>query len=123
MLRNEGERLTRVVVSTPRDEYFGVNDREAHNFNETADPDRTRAQFGRLKSILVDSGVDVVDAPEMDRHPNSVFTRDVSLCTPRGFIKLRMGLESRRGEEDWMARILTESLGSLGPHTWRQHQV
>jgi dimethylargininase len=110
MLTSEGDRLTRVVVSTPGDEYFGVSDCEAHNFNEAADPERTRAQFGRLKSILEESGCDVIDRPELRAHPNSVFTRDVSLCTPRGFIKLRMGLESRRGEEDWMAEILT-SLG------------
>jgi dimethylargininase len=34
----------------------------------------------------------------------------VALSTPRGFIKLRMGLEGRRGEEEWMAQIL-EALG------------
>jgi dimethylargininase len=107
MLRNEGDRLVRVVVSTPGNEYFGVSDREAHNFNEVADPDRTQAQFGRLKSILEESGCDVIDQPELRQHPNSVFTRDVSLCTPIGFIKLRMGLESRWGEEEWMAQILT----------------
>ena len=116
MLRNEGDRLARVVVSTPGDEYFGVSDCEAHNFNEAADTDRTRAQFGRLKSILEETGCDVVDRAELQGHPNSVFTRDVSLCTPRGFIKLRMGLESRRGEEEWMAQILT----SLGEPLSRQ---
>jgi dimethylargininase len=106
MLKDEGERLTRVVICSPSDAYFGVSDCEAHNFNETADPQRTRAQFARLVSILESAGCDVVDRPELEGHPNSVFTRDASLCTPGGFIKLRMGLESRRGEEEWMARIL-----------------
>ena len=47
--------------------------------------------------------------PELAGHPNSVFTRDVSVVTPKGYIKLRMGLPARRGEEEWMAQIL-ESL-------------
>ena len=37
---------------------------------------------------------------------SQVFTRDIALCTPNGYIKLRMGLASRRDEEDWMASIL-----------------
>jgi dimethylargininase len=52
----------------------------------------------------------VIRIPELACHPNSVFTRDTSLVTPKGYVRLRMGLESRRGEEDWMANHL-ESLG------------
>jgi dimethylargininase len=50
------------------------------------------------------------DVPELTNHPNSVFTRDTALCTPQGYIKLRMGLAARRGGEEWMAEIL-ESIG------------
>ncbi len=109
MLRDEGERLTRVVVSTPRQEYFRIADPRAHNVNQVADPARTRAQHGALVAALERSGARVEDAPELSGHPNSVFTRDVSLVTPRGYIQLRMGLPSRRGEEIWMASFLESS--------------
>jgi dimethylargininase len=106
MLRNEGDRLTRVVVSTPRQAYFAISDPKAHNVNELADPDTTRAQHGELQDVMRRAGAEVVDVPELERHPNSVFTRDVSLVTPEGYIELRMGLATRRGEASWMARAL-----------------
>jgi len=110
MLRNEGDRLSRVVVCSPGDEYFHVGDLKAHSIVERADPDRAKQQHDALKSCLADFGAQVIDVPELAGHPNSVFTRDTALCTPRGYIRLRMGLETRQGEEEWMARILT-SLG------------
>ncbi len=110
MLRDEGERLRRVVVSTPRREYFLVSDPRAHNVNQVADPARTLAQHGEMVEALARSGASVIDAPELEGHPNSVFTRDVSLATPRGYVELRMGLPTRRGEESWMASHL-ESAG------------
>jgi dimethylargininase len=108
MIRNEGERLLRAVVSSPRKEYFRVTDRLAHNVNEVADPEKTAAQHGALVAAMVERGVGVVDVGELEGHPNSVFTRDVSLVAPQGYIKLRMGLSSRRGEEAWMADALEE---------------
>lgn len=110
MLKNEGGRLKRVAVCTPGEEYFSVTDLKSHNITEAPDAERTLEQFSLLKSILKKAGCDIVDASELPGHPNSVFTRDVSLVTPQGYIKLKMGLESRRGEEEWMADIL-ESLG------------
>ncbi len=44
----------------------------------------------------------MINIPELANHPNSVFTRDTALCTPNGYIKLRLGLESRQGEEEWI---------------------
>jgi dimethylargininase len=110
MLRNEGGKLTRVAVCTPGKEYFSVTDLVSHNITEIPNPKRTLEQFSLLKSIIQEAGCEVVDAPELTGHPNSVFTRDVSVVTPQGYIKLRMGLDSRRGEEEWMASIL-DSLG------------
>ena len=78
MLRNEGERLTRVVVSTPSKEYFAVSDTEAHNMNEAADPETTIRQHNALQKAMTDAGAEVIDAPELEGHPNSVFTRDAS---------------------------------------------
>ncbi|MGA2260452.1 MAG: arginine deiminase family protein [Acidobacteriota bacterium] len=106
MVKNEGDRLTRVVVCTPREQYFSWSDPNAHNIHEVADPTRTRDQHDELKTLLGKSGCEVIDVPELLKHPNSVFTRDAALCTPAGFIRLRMGLASRRGEDEWMASIL-----------------
>ena len=106
MLKNEGDRLTRVIVCTPQTEYFNVTDLKAQGMNEFPDPEQTKMQHDRLKSIMADFGAEVLDAPEFADHPNSVFVRDVALITPKGFIQLRMGLVARRGEEIWMAEFL-----------------
>jgi dimethylargininase len=110
MIRNEGDRLTRVVVCSPRREYWSVTDCRAHNIYEPANAQVAMEQHRRLKRTLAASGAEVVDIPELAGHPNSVFTRDSSLCTPRGYVRLRLGLETRRGEGTWMSRHL-ESLG------------
>jgi len=106
MLRSEGDRLTRVVVCTPVREYFRIEDLGAHNIGAVAGRERALEQHDALKSVLRDFGCEVIDVPELDGHPNSVFTRDTAVCTPRGYVKVRMGLETRRGEEEWMARVL-----------------
>lgn len=110
MLRNEGDRLVRVVVSTPKVEYFRVSDPKSHNIQQVADWKKAVKQHDNLKRLLEKSGCEVIDVPELRNHPNSVFTRDTSLITPQGYIKLRMGLPTRRGEEGWM----TKALDSLG---------
>ncbi len=106
MVRNEGDRLRRVVVSPPRKEYFSVRDPQAHNIEQVAVRAKAIEQHRRLCALLRKSGARVVRLKELSGHPNSVFTRDSSLVTPEGYIKLRMGLRTRRGEEDWMAAAL-----------------
>jgi len=110
MLTNEGEPLSRVVVCTPIDEYFNVKNLKDQHIHMAADRKKTRQQFEALKRILETFGCQVIDVPELANHPNSVFTRDTALCTPQGYIKLKMGLAAREGEEEWMAKIL-ESIG------------
>jgi dimethylargininase len=110
MLRNEGDRLTRVVTCSPREEYFRVTNLEEHNFVQAPDRDLSIEQHDALKSILTDFVSEVIDILELANHPNSVFTRDTAVCTPGGHIKLRLGLDTRRGEEQWMSDAL-ESVG------------
>ena len=110
MLWNEGDRLSRVVVCTPGDEYCQVSDPGKHNIIERADPDRAIEQHDALKRCLAHFGAEVIDVPELRGHPNSVFTRDTALCTAHGYVKLRLGLETREGEEEWMSQVL-HSLG------------
>lgn len=106
MVRSEGERLRRVVVSSPLSEYYRAEDPEFHNLEQTADPYLALQQHETLKAILRNFGCKVIDIPELRGHPNSVFTRDTSLATPRGYINLRMGLPTRRSEEKWIAEAL-----------------
>ncbi len=61
-----------------------------------------------MKATLKEFGAEVLDIPELEDHPNSVFTRDTALCTPQGSIQLGLGLETRQGEGAWMARALDE---------------
>ena len=111
MLRNEGERLRKVIVCTPRKEYaLGANDLEKHNIGELGDPIIAIEQHNALKSTLKEFGAKVIDTPELENHPNSVFTRDTALSTPRGYVKLRLGIESRQDEGQWMADVL-EKIG------------
>lgn len=106
MVKNEGEQLTRVVVSTPGNEYFNPGNLAEHNLTQLADKDLTLAQHDELKTTLRTSGAEVIDLPELAGHPNSVFTRDTALVTPEGYIRLKMGLATREGEEIWMAACL-----------------
>jgi N-dimethylarginine dimethylaminohydrolase len=102
--------IKRVIICPPINEYFAVSDRKLHNITQTAEINQAIQQYENLRKILSKSGFDVIQISELAGHPNSVFTCDTSLVTNEGYIKLRMGLESRRGEEDWMAQRL-ESLG------------
>lgn len=110
MIKNEGDKLKRVIVSSPLKEYVSFWDKEAHNITEIADLEKAKQQHGILKTILENSGCEVIDIPELHGHPNSVFVRDAALCTPQGYLKMQMGLETRRGEESW----LEETLQGLG---------
>jgi dimethylargininase len=106
MLSHEGDRLTRVVVCAPKTEYFSPDNPSAHNIIEVADEDAAREQHGALCSVLERFGVARFHMSELPGHPNSVFVRDAALSTPRGYIKVRMGIDTRRGEEAWMAEAL-----------------
>jgi len=112
MIKKEGDNLKRVIVCSPESEYFRVENFKVHNITDIPDENRAREQHNELKAILEDFGSEVINIPELNNHPNSVFTRDTAVCTPEGYIELRMGLPSRRGEEDWMS----EFLSSLGYH-------
>ena len=110
MLRNEGEGLKRVVVSSPKYEYARADDLEKHNIGDLGNPEVAIQQHDMLKETLRNFGAEILDIAELQGHPNSVFTRDTALSTPKGYVKLRLGLTSRQGEDKWMA----EALGKMG---------
>jgi dimethylargininase len=102
--------MNEVIVSTPLKEY-GINSRlKTHNYSRVPDHALSIKQHLRLTDVLRQSGFSVSYIPEMPNHPNSVFTRDPAVCTKEGYIQLRMGLASRRGEEHWMSSFL-EAIG------------
>lgn len=106
MVRSEADKLSQVVVCAPEVEYFRVDNLAAHNIESVAIPEEAKAQHQALREIMAQAGAEVINLPELANHPNSVFTRDTALVTPDGFIRLRMGLPSRRGEDEWMAQAL-----------------
>ena len=107
MLESEGGRLTRVAVCTPRKEYALASNDPAHNIGDLGNPAAAVSQHDSLKAALRSFGSDVIDVPELDGHPNSVFTRDTALTTPEGYVQLRLGLPSRQGEAAWMGQTLS----------------
>ncbi len=108
MVNSEADPLKKAIVCSPNIEYSRVGDLEVHNIGEKADLETARQQHKHLVSILANYGCELVQPAELAGHPNSVFTRDTAVCTPLGYIRLRMGLPSRKGEEEWMAGILDD---------------
>ena len=110
MLKNEGERLTRVVVCAPKTEYFNIANCKEHNIQEIADQELSIKQHSELRLCLKNYGTEVINIDELQGHPNSVFTRDMALVTPSGYVKLSMGIATRKGEEG----LISTTLDSLG---------
>ena len=114
---DEGNRLTKVITCSPKHEYFHIDDPAAHNIIEVSNPEKAMRQHFELRTALESFGSEVIDVDEYVDHPNSVFTRDTALVTPRGYVILNMGIETRKGEEKWMARIL-DSLNEILRFFW-----
>jgi dimethylargininase len=108
MLYSEADKMIRVIVSSPKEEYYNLKNLKAHNILEVADREVAMAQHDKLKTMLTDFGAEVIDAPELTNHPNSVFTRDTALCTPNGYIELIPGIDTREAEGRWMASVLDQ---------------
>ncbi|TSA25667.1 MAG: amidinotransferase [Bacteroidetes bacterium] len=108
-----------LIVSPPGPAYFNVTDLARHNITKPTDPELAAQQHLTLVKTLEQTGCGVIYRPELPGHPNSVFTKDPIVCTPRGYIILRMGLPSRMGEELWMAEFLDKAgipcIGSIRP--------
>ena len=108
MLEHAGDVLTRVVVCCPHREYARTSDLAGHNMAEAPDQQTALAQHAALQALLRAQGCEVIGLAELEDHPNAVFTMDPVCSTPRGFVQLRMGLASRRGEETWLASALAD---------------
>ena len=103
---HDGLRLKKVIVVPPEKEYFNVENLKAHNIMERADVEKAKKQHAKLRELMRSAGADVIKFSELKGHPNSVFTMDTSLPLGDAFVQLRMGLTTRRGEDEWMSEIL-----------------
>ena len=110
LLINEGDSLKRAIVCSPITEYFSVKNLSAHNISEIADHETAICQHKSMCDLLRSFGCDVIDIPELSGHPNSVFTRDMAVVMRDGYIRLSMGIATRRGEEFHIA----DTLDTLG---------
>ena len=107
--------LKRAVLCDLKEIYFNAADSETYNLNKGINKEQALLQFGKLKDTLKETGVKIAEIPELEDHPNSVFVKDSAAITKNGFVKLRMGLETRIGEEEWMANFLkTIGLKEIG---------
>lgn len=110
MKTEEGKGKESFIVCAPGKEYFSFSDPEKHNIGEKPSELRAKKQHEMLRSTLIADGCEIIELEELEGHPNSVFVKDPAFVISEGYIKMRMGLESRRGEERWIADKL-ESLG------------
>ena len=115
-----------VIICSPGTEYFQVSDTGKHNITSKSNPGNALSQHFVLKATLTESGFEVFDMPELNDHPNSVFTRDTSLVTPEGYIKLQMGLKSRsycrKNEYHCYRFAKTKKISGPLPRLIRVHQ-
>ena len=111
--------LKKAILCRPEESYFSVKNHKSQNINSNIDRGKALLQFKNLKNTLAKLGVSIVNIPELKGHPNSVFVKDTAIVTRDSFIKLRMGLISRREEEEWMADFLKslglKEIGSINP--------
>ncbi|BBJ28558.1 N(G),N(G)-dimethylarginine dimethylaminohydrolase [Athalassotoga saccharophila] len=98
----------RFLMCEPKEAYFKVDDLKTHNITQRSNKALAISQHRSLSSLIRSLGHDVVMVEELEGHPNSVFVKDPVCCTPNGYIKLRMGLKSRRSEEEWLSKFLDQ---------------
>jgi dimethylargininase len=108
MKRFEGLTLRHAIVVPPVQEYTAVDNLERHNYQKLPDKSTAIRQHRALRDLLAHLGVTLTTILEYAGHPNSVFVRDVAFCSPEGAVILSMGLESRKGEEQWILQRFRE---------------
>jgi dimethylargininase len=89
-----------------------------HPDRDLIDPERARAQHDTYRATLVRLGVEVIDLPPDEMHPDSCFTQDPAFVLNGHALMLRPGIESRAGEAESLEealRPLVESVDQMEP--------
>ncbi|HEU5004127.1 MAG TPA: arginine deiminase family protein [Actinomycetota bacterium] len=94
IVRPPGDALVRAVSSHP----------ERH----LIDPSRARAQHAAYRATLESLGVELIDVPADDQHPDGCFTQDTAIVLGSAALIGCFALASRRGEEAAVRAVLAE---------------
>ncbi|HVI72557.1 MAG TPA: arginine deiminase family protein [Pyrinomonadaceae bacterium] len=77
------------------------------------DLQRALEQHEAYRHALESCGLDVIELPADEKHPDSTFVEDTAILTARGAIITRPGAESRRGEIDAIEPVLRRYFNEL----------
>jgi len=77
------------------------------------DLQRALEQHEAYRHALESCGLDVIELPADEKHPDSTFVEDTAILTARGAIITRPGAESRRGEIDAIEPVLRPYFNEL----------
>lgn len=102
-------KLEAVLLRRPGKEVENVNNPEKWRWAEQVNPEKMRSQHDDLADVYRDNGADVyyVENQREDR-PNAVFMRDLVFMTPEGAILCRPAIEVRSGEQEAVAKTLSD---------------
>jgi N-dimethylarginine dimethylaminohydrolase len=117
--------VTRILVRPPATE--DVPSWEALGWRAPPDPERLADEHARFRSLLADSGAEVIEARGEPGNLDSIYVYDPVLVTPQGAILLQPGKAGRRGEPAALApdlplsvlgRLEGEELAEGGDTVW-----
>jgi len=102
------EPLKRVLVRRP-DEAFGSADPALWHYVSQPNLEKAQAEHDALVATLREAGCEVLyHQVELPEHADAIFTHDPVIVTDQGSIILRMGKETRHGEEAAIGASLEE---------------
>ncbi|MBS1858863.1 MAG: dimethylargininase [Acidobacteria bacterium] len=79
-----------------------------HFKREAIDVERARAQHHAYRECLRRLGLEVMELPAEPDYPDAMFVEDPAVVLDEVAVIARMGVESRRGEAELLARVLKE---------------
>jgi dimethylargininase len=82
----------------------------SHPLRHTIDIERARAQHEAYTRTLRELGLEVIELPRDDEHPDSCFVEDTAVVHHGRALMCRPALESRRGEVSKVESVLSEYL-------------
>ncbi|XP_076042783.1 N(G),N(G)-dimethylarginine dimethylaminohydrolase 1 [Oratosquilla oratoria] len=83
---------------------------KAEGLTETVDLDKARRQHEQYVTTLREIGLDVIELPPDEAHPDGVFVEDTAVVCNGTALITRPGLESRKKEVEYMRTILKTEL-------------
>jgi N-dimethylarginine dimethylaminohydrolase len=106
---SEVGRLIKVLVHRPGGEVSSVTEISKYRWKSRPDLEKMQKQHDEFTKILSENGVEVIELGTVGPDKaDSTFVRDSMAMTPEGAIVSRMAMETRRGEEKYIAKRLAE---------------